>query len=206
MKLKAPNSHLVAAIVLAAGQSKRMGYPKLTLKWGNTTIIGKVVEILTASGVNDILVVTGGAHNEVEAALEGQPARTVFNPDFLQGEMLSSLKIGLTALNPEVRAALVVLGDQPQMEEGVVRAVLQAYQDSGDALVVPSYNNRRGHPWLVDRALWGAIQNLNNSKILRDFLHDQEDKIHHVNVNTGTIHQDLDTPAEYDEHKPEQDY
>jgi molybdenum cofactor cytidylyltransferase len=203
MRLKDPHTHLVSAVVLAAGQSKRMGFPKLTMKWGDTTMIGKVVETLVSAGVQDILVVTGGAHHEVEAALKDKQARTVLNPDYEQGEMLSSLKIGLTALAPEVRAALVVLGDQPLMKESVIQSVLETYRQSGDALVVPSYNNRRGHPWLVDRALWGAIQDLDNSKILRDFLHEHQDLIHHVNVNTSTIHQDLDTPGDYEEYKPE---
>jgi molybdenum cofactor cytidylyltransferase len=202
MKIQDPNTHLVAAVVLAAGQSTRMGSPKLTMKWGDTTIIGKVVDTLSNLDLNEILVVTGGAHREVKDALENKPVRIVFNPDFEKGEMLSSLKIGLTALNPAVRAALVVLGDQPQMQEGVVEAVLQAYRTSGDALIVPSYKNRRGHPWIVDRALWGQVQDLDNSKILRDFLHEHEAMIHHVNVNTSTIHQDLDTPEDYEEYKP----
>jgi molybdenum cofactor cytidylyltransferase len=203
MKIQDPDSHLVAAVVLAAGQSTRMGSPKLTMKWGDTTIIGQVVDTLVSSGVNEILVISGGAHREIESALENKPVRIVLNPDFEQGEMLSSLKIGLTASKPEIRAALVVLGDQPQMQEGVVEAVLDAYHSSGDPLIVPSYKKRRGHPWLVDRALWSQIQNLDSSKILRDFLHEHDEMIHHVNVNTSTIHQDLDTPEDYEEYKPE---
>jgi molybdenum cofactor cytidylyltransferase len=203
MRINDPNTHLVSAVVLAAGQSKRMGFPKLTMKWGDTTIIGKVVETLSSASLHEILVVTGGAHREVEDALKDTPARSLFNPDFEQGEMLSSLKIGLQALVPEVRAALVVLGDQPQMQADIVLAVLRTYRESSDSLIVPSYQNRRGHPWLVDRALWNTILEMDPNKILRDFLHAHEEMIHHINVNTSTIHQDLDTFDDYEEQKPE---
>ena len=70
----------VAAVVLAAGQSRRMGRPKLVLPWGDTTVIGRVVQALLEAGLNEIVVVTGGARRQVEAALAGLPVRPVFNP------------------------------------------------------------------------------------------------------------------------------
>ena len=70
----------VAAIVLAAGLSTRMGQPKMILPWGNTTVIGRVVQALIDGGLNQILVVTGGASQQVEEALHGMSVQTVYNP------------------------------------------------------------------------------------------------------------------------------
>ena len=93
---------MIAAIVLAAGLSKRMGRPKLSLPWRDTTVIGQVVAVLTAAGVNEILVVTGGARQEIETALSATPARLVFNPRFEASEMIDSLQVGLEGLSPSV--------------------------------------------------------------------------------------------------------
>ena len=88
---------MIGAVVLAAGRSQRMGRPKMILPWGETTVIGQVANVLLAVGVDDVLVVTGGAQNEVEGALTGMPVRTVFNPEFANGEMMHTLQVGLAA-------------------------------------------------------------------------------------------------------------
>ncbi len=119
---------MIGAVVLAAGRSQRMGRPKMILPWGETTVIGQVAKVLLAVGVDDVLVVTGGARDEVEGALTGVPVRTVFNPGFANGEMIQTLQVGLVALDRDVDAALVVLGDQPQIEQPVVRSVVTAYE------------------------------------------------------------------------------
>jgi len=84
----------VGAIVLAAGISSRMGQPKLVLPWRETTIIGHVVKILEMAKLDEVIVVTGGSRNLVEEALHGYHTRTIFNPAYEYGEMLSSVKRG----------------------------------------------------------------------------------------------------------------
>jgi molybdenum cofactor cytidylyltransferase len=188
---------MIGAVVLAAGESRRMGRPKMALPWQNTTVIGKVVSTLASSGVEEIVVVTGGDRGAVEAALRDLPARPVLNPDYQEGEMLSTFKTGLAALPEEVEAALIALGDQPQIEGWVVKSVISAYRSSGAALVVPSYNRRRGHPWLLDRSLWQEAFALPPPATLRDFLILNAGKIHYLLVDTGSILLDLDTPEDY---------
>jgi molybdenum cofactor cytidylyltransferase len=192
----------ITAVVLAAGHSRRMGAPKLALPWGETNVIGQVLGVLSQSGIQDIVVVTGGAYHEVQHALRGLPVRLVYNPDHEQGEMLASFKVGLAALGNDPDAALVVLGDQPQIQEQVVDKLLQAYVDTGAPLVIPSYQMRRGHPWLLDRSLWADALAIQEPTTLRDFLRDHQDSIHYVVVDTDTILQDLDTPADYDAYRP----
>lgn len=187
----------IAAVVLAAGLSRRMGTPKLVLPWGKTTIIRHVVEVLSESGLDEILVVTGGAHAQVTAALHGTAAQLAFNADFEKGEMLSSIQVGLRCLPEYASAALVCLGDQPQIQAEVVRAVIDLHRSTGKQLVVPSYHNRRGHPWLVASALWPAILDLTPPDTLRTFLNSYVEHIQYCCVESSSVLVDIDTPEDY---------
>ncbi len=193
---------MIAAVVLAAGQSKRMGRPKMTLPWGDTTVIGRVVTALAEAGLPEILVVTGGSRPEVEEALRGLPGRAIYNPDFAFTEMLVTFQAGLKELSEDVEAAFVVLGDQPQIETAVVESVITAYRTTHAPIVVPSYQMRRGHPWLLDRSLWSAVLKLRSPATLRDFLNEYKSFIHYLPLQTASILQDLDTPADYEHFRP----
>jgi len=192
---------MIAALILAAGQSKRMGQPKMLLPWGKTTVLETVIATFRAADVDDILVVTGGDRERVEA-LVGDSARTVFNPGYAAGEMLRSVQTGLAGLKPGTEAALIGLGDQPQVGESSVRAVVEAYRKSRASLVVPSYRMRRGHPWLVTRSHWKEILAMKFPASLRDFLNEHTDDIHYVEIDQNAILQDLDTPEDYLRSKP----
>lgn len=192
---------MITAVVLAAGKSERMGRPKMDLPWRDTTVIGQVVTTLASSGVDEIIVVTGGASKNVEAALKllpsELPVRTEFNPYYEDGAMMSSVERGLHAINDRHLAALLALGDQPQVETAVIRAIIAEFEATSAQLIVPSYNKHRGHPWLVGRSFWPALLNLNETKTMRDFLNKNADQIHYLLVDTPSILQDLDTPADY---------
>ncbi len=192
---------MIAAIILAAGMSKRMGQPKLLLPWEGTTVLGKVIKTFKQAGIEYILVVTGGDRELVEANLTELatqfPTRSVFNPEFAQAEMLSSLQRGLATLPSEAEAALIGLGDQPQVQARTVRHVCAAFVKSGAPLVVPSYQLRRGHPWLVARSLWGELIKLPPLQSPRSFLQRHASDIYYVNVDTPSILEDLDTPEDY---------
>lgn len=192
---------MVAAIILAAGKSERMGRSKMDLPWGKKTVIGQVVTTLASAGVDEIIVVTGGASENVETALRLLPSeisvRTAYNPRYLDGGMIFSVKCGLRTINNKNQAALIALGDQPQMEVDVVRSILADFNATSAQLIVPSYRKRRGHPWLVGRSLWTNLLKLREAETLRDFLNKYSDQIHYLMVNTPTVLQDLDTPADY---------
>jgi molybdenum cofactor cytidylyltransferase len=195
----------IAAVILAAGQSKRMGQPKMLLPWGETTVLRQVLTTFAQIGVSEIVVVTGGAREAVEAEAARSagkiPLRCVHNPDFEGGEMLSSVQAGLAALGPEVAAALIGLGDQPQLSLESARKVVAAAEAPGARLLVPSYNLRRGHPWLVERSLWNEILALQAPQTLRDFLNSQAGGIRYVEADQ-TILKDLDTPEDYQRERP----
>jgi len=192
----------VAAVVLAAGLSRRMGQPKMILPWGNTTVIGHVVQALMNGGLDQILVVTGGASRKVEEALEGMSVQTVYNPRYEHDQMAFSLQVGLSSLSARTAAAMVVLGDQPQIESFVVKRLLQGYNEKPEPLIVPSYRMRRGHPWIIDRSLWSAVWSLKPPKTLRDFLNAHADQIRYLKFDTPSVLGDLDTPSDYERERP----
>jgi molybdenum cofactor cytidylyltransferase len=192
----------VAAVVLAAGQSRRMGQPKMALPWGRGTVIEAVVQLLQEAGVMDIVVVTGGARETVEQALAGNPVRLVHNPQYARSEMVGSLQEGIRALPVDCAAALVVLGDQPGISPEVVRAVIERYRAEGSPLVAPSYQMRRGHPWLAARVTWPELLALAPQDTLRDFLRRHAADMAYVVVDSPAILKDLDTPQDYAEQKP----
>lgn len=193
---------MISAVVLAAGLSSRMGKPKMLLPWGKTTVIEKVIATLADAGIDSIYVVVGGNSPDVKKVLSGYALNFVLNPDYASGEMLSSVQVGLLRLPKETETALIVLGDQPQIEATIVREITENYLQSKEKIVVPSYQRHRGHPWLVDGSLWPEIINLQPPSTLRDFLINNERKISYVEVDTDSILHDLDTPHDYQQRKP----
>jgi molybdenum cofactor cytidylyltransferase len=199
---------MISALILAAGQSRRMGQPKLLLPWGNVTVLEQVVSVFARAGLEDILVITGGAHQQVQELIlkcgENYPVRSAFNEQFADGEMISSLQCGLKVLASEsIGAAMIGLGDQPQIQEGSVRAVRDSFLASKSPLIVPSYQMRRGHPWLVARSLWAEILAMRATLTPRDFLNAHAKDIHYVNLISSSILADLDTPEDYQMARPQ---
>lgn len=195
----------IAAIVLAAGLSRRMGRPKMLLPWGERTVLGQVLFTLREAGIERRIAITGAEREQVEEIARREGAECLYNPDYASGEMLSSIQVGLQALEnrAEVQAALICLGDQPQIEVGVVQEVVKAWHETQAPLIVPTYAGRRGHPWLVARVYWHELLALQPPATARTFLHAHTPEIHLVPVPTDSILKDLDTPQEYEKEKPE---
>ncbi|MBN2147471.1 MAG: NTP transferase domain-containing protein, partial [Anaerolineales bacterium] len=100
-------------------------------------------------------------------------------------------------------AALIALGDQPQIQAGTVQALIAAYQQSQVPLIVPSYQMRRGHPWLVGREYWTELLALLPPLTLRDFLARHAAEIHYLPLDHPGVIQDIDTPEQYAQSRPE---
>lgn len=194
----------VVALVMAAGLSTRMGQPKLLMDWGGKTVLQTVLSTLYLSGITKIHTVIGANRELIQQSILKLPfpVEMIFNPDFANGEMTDSIRVGIKSIPKGALAALIVLGDQPHMRVETVRGVLETYGNTGAKIIVPSYNYRRGHPWLVDRTLWLELENLNPTYNLRDFLRQHQDEIHYLEVDTQSVLQDLDTPQDYQLSKP----
>ncbi len=186
----------ISAVILAAGKSTRMGQQKMLLPWGNTTVLGKVVKTLQNAAVKDILLVT---NSNIAPHMTNCNVRIVINDE---GEMLESIQIGLREQKPSTTAALVCLGDQPQVEEENVRKVWAGLHQNQFQIVVPSYQMRRGHPWLIAKKFWDEILQLRAPQSMRNFLNAHQSEIFYVPCKSENILQDLDSPADYLKYKP----
>jgi len=198
---------MITAIILAAGQSTRMGSPKMLLPWGNITVIEHVMSVFSKAGIEDILVVTGGAHEQVDEVIAGcknkYPVRSVYNENYSNREMLDSIQCGLQQVTDKsVGAVMIGLGDQPQVEERSVRLLRDAYLQTQSPLIVPSFKMRRGHPWLAAKSLWSEILAMHSPQTPRDFLNAHAQDIQYIDVDTSSILADLDTPEEYRAARP----
>jgi len=190
----------LAAVVLAAGLSSRMKENKLLLPWKNSTVIGWVISQLMKAELSRVFVVTGRDANLVESLTSIPGVKHIYNECYGDGEMLHSLQAGLKSLPDEVNAALVVLGDQPQIEIETIRLVAREFEDNPNSkLILPSCQNRRGHPWIAAREMWDEIISMEPPDNLRNFLQRHSGEITYVLVNTTTIFADIDTPQDYQE-------
>lgn len=190
---------MIAAVLLAGGESKRMGEPKMALPWvGDRSMIAEMVEIFREGGAAPIIVVTGGDRRVVEDSLAEADVQLVHNPHFSGGEMLSSVKSGLNAVQDmSLDAVMVCPGDLPLLLADTVCALIERWGRDPMPILVPSYRNRRGHPIVIAKEVWANILALEDDKTLRDFLQEHEPSIAYLVVEDPGIRRDIDTPVDY---------
>jgi len=187
---------MIWAMILAAGESKRMGKPKLLLPYGEKTIIETIVETIVSSNVENTLVILGSGREKIEEKIKNSPVKIVYNRDFRSG-MLSSVQCGFKALPEETRAVLVVLGDQPKISADVINKLIDAYKSTGKGIVLPVYKKERGHPVLIDVKYGEEVENLSPEVGLRGTVYNHPEDILEVEVETPSIFQDIDDESDY---------
>jgi molybdenum cofactor cytidylyltransferase len=187
---------MIWAIVLAAGESRRMGTQKLLLPFGDTTVAGAVVRTAQASRVDGTIVVLGADRDAIRRDLAPRGVRFAVNEAYRLG-MLSSVQAGLRALPGGSEAAVILLGDQPFLGAGVVDAVVAAYRDGLPGMVVPTFQGRRGHPVLVDLKYRDEVLAFDQSDGLRRLMRSHPGDIREVEAGDANVLRDLDTPEDY---------
>ncbi len=187
-----------AAVILAAGLSSRYGSNKLLLPFRNSTVIHCVAQTVLRAAVEHTVVVTGHERERIEAALDSLPLRFVHNPRYREGEMSSSIKVGLADLEqtPAV-GAFIVPGDQPLLPAWVFRRLREAFLNGCGSMLAPRYGARRGHPVLLGRAWWPAVRDLPDGVPVRALLHAHPQAVAHLLVSTDAVLLDVDTPEAY---------
>ena len=185
----------LAAIVLAAGRSTRMGGPnKLLVPIDGVPMVRHAVEAARAAGLAEIVVVTGHMREEVEAALAGLPVRFVHNPRFAEG-LSTSLKAGVAALSKAVDGAFVLLGDMPRIGPEHLRALAAAFDPAaGRGIVVPVRDGRRGNPVLWGRAFFAAFAGLEGDTGARHLIDQSPEAVAEVPMPDQASLVDVDTP------------
>ncbi|HEU5300223.1 MAG TPA: nucleotidyltransferase family protein [bacterium] len=143
----------VAAIILAAGGSRRLGRPKLLIPYQGVPMLQRAVAAAGGAGCAAVLVVLGADRERYRPLLRGSPARVVANPDHLEG-MSSSIRAGILALPSAAEAAIIMLADQPRIDAAILRRLIAAYETSGKRIAASRYGPVLGAPVLFDRALF----------------------------------------------------
>jgi len=183
----------IEGIILAAGESRRMGYPKPLLRIGGRTFIEQIAETMLA--VVPRLVIVLGAHSDrIRAAIPRDPRIAIVqNPNYSHGQ-LSSLKVGLNTLEPGAAGALVHLGDHPLVCAETFRAVVDSCKQTSKPIVIARHEGHRGHPVIFDRTLFAELLAAPEEEGARHVVNADESRVDYVDLDDPGINLDLDTP------------
>jgi len=187
---------MIAAIVLAAGLSRRMGQAKLLMPVGGRAIIRYVVESVLAGGVDSVWVVTGPDVEPIEAALAGFEVQIVVNPAPEEGQA-GSVRTGIAALPPSADAVLIALGDQPSLAPSIIPALLAARRASPKLIVAPRYRDGQGNPVLFKREIFPELLRLTGDQGARPIIQKEPARVEWVELDLP-MPPDVDTPDDYE--------
>jgi molybdenum cofactor cytidylyltransferase len=188
----------IAAIVLAAGESRRMGeVNKLHLPIRGVPLLQRSLETLLSSNLGEILVVLGHQHADTQALLEGLPVRCVINNDYQAGQM-TSVHSGLVGLREDCEGVIVALGDQPALTVNDINQLIAAFfaRDGGD-VVVPEFEGKRGNPIIISHRCRQEIVAGKYNFGCRRFIENNPQLVRTVQMPGPSVTIDLDTPVDY---------
>ena len=186
----------VSGLVLAAGASTRFGQPKQLLPFGGTTLLGHVVaEARATAALDEVIVVIGGAADEVRLRVDLRGATVVENPQFGEG-CSASYRTGLGAVDPRAEAVVILLGDQPGVDRAVIDTVVTEWRRTRDRIVLASYRGREGHPLIFDRDLFDRLAALQGDKAAWKIVDTLRDGIRAVAIDRPHP-RDVNTPEDY---------
>jgi molybdenum cofactor cytidylyltransferase len=185
----------IDGILLAAGESRRMGYPKPLLKVGDETFVAHLADAMLTV-VARLTIVVGAHADRVRPAIPRDVRiRVIDNPDWARGQ-LTSIKAGIRALPPDASAALIHLTDHPTVKAATFAAVVDAYRRFGKPIVIARHGGRRGHPALFDRKLFTELLDAPEDQGARVVVNADASRIVYTDVDDPGILLDLDTPED----------
>lgn len=192
----------IAAILLGAGRSRRMGRDKLALPWGAKTVLDRCLDTLLQSELAEVHVVISGKSRALRDRLAHHPAflagrmKYVQNPHPQRG-ISFSIRKGLRNLAPETQGVLIALGDQPLLKERTINVLIRAFTPGEGKIIVPFYEGRRGNPVLFDRCYIGALSKLKGDVGGRPVVDNHADRVIRVRTKSEAVVRDMDTWGEY---------
>ena len=187
---------MINAIVLAAGESRRMGKPKPLLRFGEKTFLEQIISVLRLSDVDRITVVLGTEAGTIQRSIDLSGMDIVINKDYRKGQ-LSSLTAGLKNAPPQTDAILVCLVDNPFITATIVNQIVATFRETNSPIVVPVFNGKRGHPVLFSRSLFKELINAPAEEGARHVVYSNEDKVVEIRTSDGNIVVGIDTPEDY---------
>lgn len=192
---------MIAAVVLSAGESSRMGRPKALLPIEGETFIGRIVGSLKRTQVGKILVVLGHNAGPLAAAIGALPVEILINPNYQLGQ-LSSLQVAVRTLlpDPDCDGMLVHLVDHPYIDASLVDRMIRQFYESKKDIVVPRCRGKRGHPVLFSRRLFSALLDAPMDQGAKAVVNAHGDATLEMETDEEGITVDIDTPELYRQH------
>ena len=186
------------ALLLAAGESRRMGRPKALLPWQNKTLLAHQISVLLQGGANKVVVVVGHQAEELKLIMKDWLGVSwVLNPDYAQGKT-TSIKTGLDVLQSDNLDAILILNvDQPRSSE-TVQHLLQQHRESRKLITIPTYQGKGGHPIIMDASLLSELKSISEESLgIKAVIRKYPDSTQRLELGSAEVLWDLNTPQEY---------
>lgn len=188
----------VSAVLLAAGESTRMGQLKALLPWQGTTLLQHQVAVLLEAGAREVVVVLGHRAVDLVTHVRGKQAHSVFNPDYPRGKT-TSIRLGVRSVSPGAQGVLLLAVDQPRTV-GIVKRLLEEHQRAGALITSPVYQGHGGHPLLFSASLLPELQAIEEAtQGVRAVMERHASEVHPVPFDTPLVTLDVNSPDEYQE-------
>jgi molybdenum cofactor cytidylyltransferase len=188
----------ISAILLGAGESKRMGVDKLSLTWGRKTVLRHCFETLLRSEVREVVVILGIRNKGIKNLFQGREVKVFINPHYKRG-MSTSIKKGIQEIHPSSDGILIALGDQPFLKTRTINVLIHAFRQKKRGIIVPSFKGRRGHPVIFHRRYKKELLNLKGDVGGRSIIERHPEDVQVIPVKSIGVVKDIDTWQDYKE-------
>ena len=186
----------ISAILLGAGESKRMGRDKLSLPWGKQTMLEHCLRILLRSEVQEVILVISNLAQRKQNRCDHPKTKVVLNPRYREG-MSTSIRKGLHVLNPRSEGILIALGDQPRLKTRTINRLIHAFALGKGKIVIPSFQKKMGHPVIFHRQYEGELKSLRGDVGGRSIIERHPQEVIKVRVRSEGVIRDIDTRKDY---------
>jgi len=187
---------MINAIILSAGESKRMGQPKPLLRFDDKTFLEHIISVLQFSNVDRITVVLGADAEIIEKSVDLSGTHLLLNKDYKKGQ-LSSLLTAINNLLEETEAVLVCLVDHPFITAEIVNQIVKTFKERKSPIIVPVYQKKRGHPALFSKSLFKELLEAPEDKGARYVVYSNEEKVFELETSEKGILIGINTPEDY---------
>ncbi|MHC4912015.1 MAG: nucleotidyltransferase family protein [Planctomycetota bacterium] len=190
---------MISAVILAAGESKRMGKPKPLLKFKDRTFLEQIISVLKSADIDTITVVLGAHADTIQKSIDLSETNVVINKNYQKGQ-LSSLIAALENIPEDIEAILLCLVDSPFITKDLVNSIITRFKQTAGPIIVPVFNKERGHPTIFARSLFNELLNAPEDQGARYVLYSNEGKVTEVETSEPAARIGIDTPAHYKSH------
>ena len=187
---------MISAILVAAGESKRMGELKQLMPFRKSTILEQTIDNLLNSTVNEIILVLGFKAEEITKIIAAKSIEIALNPDYQEGMSTSIIK-GLDLVDDRTEAIMLALADQPFIDSKIIDRLIQQFYAHDKGIVIPAYRGKRGHPVIFAAKYKTELRRLTGDTGGRQIIEEHLDDILEITVDSPGINIDIDTMSNY---------